>query len=83
LDFDILLGPYACLKRTQDLGAWIADYSIPSLRGYPPPNTTFSASKIGPSTHTLFITLPSGVLISTAQPAQPPTAQAMCSSSDI
>jgi len=44
--------------------------------------TTVDASKTGPSTQTRFMASPSGVSIFTAQPAQPPTAQAMNSSSD-
>lgn len=43
---------------------------------------TVLASNTGPSTHTRFIAGPSGVLTSTVQPAQPPTAQAMNSSSE-
>ena len=43
---------------------------------------TVLASKTGPSTHTRFIAGPSGVSTRTAQPAQPPTAQAMYSSSE-
>ena len=41
---------------------------------------TVAASNTGPSTQTRFIAVPSGVLILTAHPAQPPTAQAMNSS---
>jgi hypothetical protein len=44
-------------------------------------NTAF-ASNTGPSTHTRFIASPLSVITGTAQPAQPPTAQAMNSSSD-
>ena len=43
---------------------------------------TVAASNTGPSTQTRFMAGPSGVLILTVQPAQPPTAQAMYSSSD-
>ncbi len=43
---------------------------------------TALASKTGPSTHTRFIAGPSAVSTRTAQPAQPPTAQAMYSSSE-
>ena len=39
------------------------------------------ASNTGPSTQTRFIAGPAGVCTATAQPAQPPTAQAMNSSS--
>ena len=46
------------------------------------PQTTVDASKTGPSTQTRFIAEPTGVDTSTVQPAQPPTAQAMNSSSD-
>src|SRR6185295_10628335 len=45
------------------------------------PNTAL-ASNTGPSTHTRFIAGPSGVITFTVHPAQPPTAQAMNSSSD-
>ncbi len=43
---------------------------------------TVLASNTGPSTQTRFIAGPVGVATSTVQPAQPPTAQAMNSSSD-
>jgi|GEM_PF-5077744 len=43
---------------------------------------TVAASKTGPSTQTRFIAGPSGVSTSTVQPAQPPTPQAMYSSSE-
>src|SRR5580698_9422266 len=43
---------------------------------------TAAPSNTGPSTHTRFMAGPSGVFTSTVQPAQPPTAQAMNSSSD-
>src|SRR5688572_33010079 len=43
---------------------------------------TARESNTGPSTHTRFIAGPSGVVTFTVQPAQPPTAQAMNSSSD-
>ena len=46
-------------------------------------NTTLAASNTGPSTHTRFIARPAGVSMPTTQPAQPPTAQAMYSSSEI
>src|SRR5688500_11662893 len=49
--------------------------------GLQPPNTA-RESNTGPSTHTRFIAGPSGVATFTVQPAQPPTAQAMNSSSD-
>jgi twitching motility protein PilU len=43
---------------------------------------TLYASNTGPSTHTRFIAGPSSVCTSTVQPAQPPTAHAMNSSSE-
>jgi len=43
---------------------------------------TVAASKTGPSTQTRFIAGPSGVWTRTVQPAQPPTAHAMFSSSE-
>lgn len=45
-------------------------------------NTTIEASNTGPSTHTRFIAGPPGRFTRTVQPAQPPTAQAMYSSSE-
>ena len=42
-----------------------------------------AASKTGPSTQTRCMVGPLAVCTSTAQPAQPPTAQAMYSSSEI
>ena len=45
-------------------------------------NSTTAASNTGPSTHTRFIAGPVGRFTRTVQPAQPPTAQAMYSSSD-
>ena len=44
---------------------------------------TLEASNTGPSTQTRFMVGPSSVCISIAQPAHPPTAQAMYSSMDI
>ena len=46
-------------------------------------NTTVLASNTGPSTHTRFIAEPFTVSILTVHPAQPPTAQAIYSSSEI
>src|SRR6478736_9837991 len=43
---------------------------------------TARESNTGPSTHTRFIAGPSAVITFTVQPAQPPTAHAMNSSSD-
>src|ERR1700682_4866377 len=53
---------------------------VQDIHGVSSPYTA-SASNTGPSTQTRFIAGPAGVRTGTVQPAQPPTAQAMNSSS--
>ncbi len=59
-----------------------ADLRVPAVRLQPDSVNTAFASNTGPSTHTRFIAGPLGVVTRTAQPAQPPTAHAMNSSSE-